>query len=198
MKQIPNIRAVAELLPDYLGFIFYPSSPRFVGELPPTALAALPATIEKVGVFVNETIAQMQQIVMNYQFRTLQLHGDESPATCQYLRQQGYQVIKAFHIDSAESIQQIANYQNAIDFALLDTKGKNLGGNGIAFDWKLLEIYTFDLPFFLSGGIGLAHIKQIKELNHPKLVAIDINSQFELSAGLKDVEKLSMLLKSIR
>jgi phosphoribosylanthranilate isomerase len=196
MQVIPNLSEVSLLQPDYLGFIFYPLSPRYAGNLPPTVLQNLPQDIEKVGVFVNESIATMQQTATHYHIRTLQLHGHESPATCQALQAQNYQVIKAFHIENQEDISKIAAYVPFINYALLDTKGKHLGGNGITFDWGLLQNYTFDLPFFLSGGISLANITQIYALKHPQLIGIDVNSQFELTAGLKDIEQLKKLFVS--
>lgn len=194
LKYPPNIAAVAALAPDYLGFIFYQKSVRFAGDLLPTTLEKLPKNIEKVGVFVNETEANLLQLAQQFGFKTLQLHGTESPAFCAALKEKGYTIFKAFHIENQADIQKIASYQTCIDFALLDTKGKQLGGNGISFDWNLLQFYDFETPFLLSGGIGLENIEEVLQIKHPKLYGIDVNSKFEIEAGLKNIEKLTALL----
>jgi phosphoribosylanthranilate isomerase len=194
LKYPPNIAAVAALVPDYLGFIFYPKSLRFVDNLQPITLEKLPQNIEKVGVFVDETADNILQIANQFGFRNLQLHGTESPAFCAKLKEKGYNIFKAFHIENQADIQKLASYQTSIDFALLDTKGKQLGGNGISFDWNLLQFYDFETPFLLSGGISLENIAEVLQIKHPKLYGIDVNSKFELEAGLKNIEKLTALL----
>jgi phosphoribosylanthranilate isomerase len=193
MKYPPNIAAVAALAPDYLGFIFYPKSLRFAGDLQPITLEKLPKNIEKVGVFVNETADNLLQLANQFGFKNLQLHGTESPAFCAKLKEKGYTIFKAFHIENQADIEKIATYQTSIDFALLDTKGKQLGGNGTSFDWNLLQFYDFETPFLLSGGISLENIEAVLQIKHPKLYGIDVNSKFEIEAGLKNIEKLAAL-----
>jgi phosphoribosylanthranilate isomerase len=196
MGEPRNIVRVAALNPNYLGFIFYEKSLRFANNLSVEVLNNLPPNIEKVAVFVNETVEKIITIAEKYHIHTLQLHGNESPDFCLQLRQKGYTIIKAFNVATQEDIAKIELYLAVIDFALLDAKGKEAGGNGITFDWQLLDFYTFDKPFFLSGGIGLSNIAQVKTLTHPQLYAIDVNSKFEISAGLKDVDLLQQIDKS--
>lgn len=197
MREPENIHLVANLFPDYLGFIFYEKSKRFVADILPKTLQEIPKNIEKVAVFVNEKAEVIEAIAHKYHFKILQLHGNESPSFCKTLQEKGYTIIKAFNIADVEDIAQIATYHNSIDFALLDAKGKEAGGNGVTFDWQLLEKYDYEIPFFLSGGISLENITAIKALNHSKLYAIDVNSKFEISAGLKNVELLQELTQKI-
>jgi phosphoribosylanthranilate isomerase len=198
MCEPQNIKDIANLCPNYLGLIFYEKSPRFVDNLPAEILQELPINIEKVGVFVNETEEKILQITNQYAIETLQLHGTESPEFCKQLRQQGFTIFKAFNIGKQEDIEAIDLYKNCIDLAVLDAKGKQLGGNGTSFDWALLDNYIYDIPFLLSGGISLDNISAVLALKHPKLYPIDINSKFEISAGFKDVAMVEKLLLEFR
>lgn len=198
MREPENIHLVSHLFPEYLGFIFYKNSKRFVDNISTIILQQIPKKIEKVAVFVNEEMEVVEAIAQKYHFKTLQLHGNESPTFCKALQQKGYTIIKAFNIADLQDITQIAAYNTSIDFALLDAKGKEAGGNGVTFDWKLLDNYHYEMPFFLSGGISLDNIAAIKALNHPKLHTIDVNSKFEISAGLKNVELLQQLKQKMQ
>jgi phosphoribosylanthranilate isomerase len=193
MKNPQNIEAVLQLKPNYLGFIFYDQSPRFVANLPETLLQNIPNTVEKVAVFVNETLANIFPITQKYRLKTIQLHGQESPLFCKNLQAEGFKVWKAFNIAEIKDIEHIANYAEVIDLAVLDAKGKSLGGNGTVFDWNLLENYTYKVPFLLSGGISMDNIAKVLQLKHEQLVGIDVNSKFELEAGIKDVFALQSL-----
>ena len=198
MREPHNITLVAELQPDYMGFIFYAPSPRFVHTLAIESVQHLPETVEKVGVFVNETLEKVVRIAAMYTLRTIQLHGNETPTYCATLQDHGFTVLKAFAIATEEDIHSISLYKNFIDMAVLDTKGKNLGGNGIVFDWNLLESYTVELPFLLSGGISLANIATLLAIKHPNLCGIDVNSKFEIEAGMKDIPALKELFSKVK
>lgn len=193
MREPQNIEEIAKLQPDYLGLIFYEKSPRFVRDLAIEVLQKLPKSIEKVGVFVNETIENILQIAKHYEIKTLQLHGAESPEFCSHLQKQGFTIFKAFNIGTKNDILAINDYQYAINLAILDAKGTHLGGNGTSFDWTLLDNYSFEIPFLLSGGISLDNIAEVLALKHPKLYGIDVNSKFEIVAGIKNVEMLRVL-----
>lgn len=188
MKYSENIEETAELLPDYMGFIFYEKSPRFFdGDVP-----ELPKSIQKVGVFVNAPISDILQKIKEYNLQVIQLHGDESPEICEILKIINMQVIKAFSVDDDFNFKTLAPYETVCDYFLFDTKGQNPGGNGTTFDWQILEKYPSKKPFFLSGGIGLEEIRRIKELNLP-IYAIDVNSKFETKPGLKNIQLLKQL-----
>lgn len=192
MRDAENIREVEALGIDMMGFIFWPKSSRYVGERP----AYLPKSCKRVGVFVDEQIEKVQRIADLYAFDVIQLHGNESPEYV--LKLQGRSLIKAFNIASPEDIGQTKAYEGIVDYFLFDTKGKSVGGNGKKFDWSVLEAYGGDTPFLLSGGIGPHDVERVKAFHHPRCIGIDLNSCFEISPALKDVNKLKGFIKQIR
>ena len=182
MKHTDNILEIGNLLPDYLGFIFYKKSARFFeGEIP-----QMDKSIKKVGVFVNETDEIVTEIIKKHTLDCIQLHGNESAEFCQNLQKQNVEIIKVFSIDDDFDFNELNEYENVCDYFLFDTKGKLHGGNGYTFNWKLLEKYKSSKPLFLSGGIGLDEIEEIKKLKLP-IFAIDVNSKFETEPGLKNI-----------
>lgn len=197
MKHAANIAAVAALHPDYLGFIFYPKSPRLISEVSAELIKYIPSSIKTTGVFVNEELETVKAYIFKYNLKAIQLHGKESDEYCKEIKLTGVEVIKAFGVSEYFDFSQLLSYVNTIDYFLFDTQTPQHGGSGKVFDWKLLQNYTLDKPYFLSGGIDLHHAKQIQEINDPRLYAIDINSKFELEPGLKDVEKIKEFSKEI-
>ena len=198
MKYSDNISEIALLQPDYLGFIFYEKSPRnFENTIP-----AIDKSIKKVGVFVNASLEEIQEKVKQYELNLVQLHGDESPEFCQLLQQNKFKVIKAFNIDNNFNFNELKNYFNYCDYYLFDTKGTNYGGNGITFDWSVLENYHLDKPYFLSGGIGTENIEEVKSFltstSAKNCIAIDCNSKLEVSPGLKSTEKVKQLINAFK
>jgi len=198
MKQAANIAAVAELQPDYLGFIFYQKSPRFISEVSAELIKYVPSTIKTTGVFVDENIQVVKQYIIKYNLKAVQLHGNESAAYCKELKSIGVEIIKAFGIGEKFDFSSLESYLNEVDYFLFDTQTHAHGGSGKVFDWKLLEKYQFNKTYFLSGGIDLVHIETLKNINDPRLYAIDVNSKFELEPGLKDVEKLKEFFKEMK
>lgn len=188
MRDAKNIKALIRLKPQYIGFIFHHKSKRFVGEdFDEQLMAAIPKTIKKTGVFVNADVSYIKEKISRYQLDVVQLHGDESPEYCQQIGESDVKIIKVFSVDSAFDFEAVLPFGECSDFYLFDTKGEERGGNGISFDWKLLDQYNQEKPFFLSGGIGPESIDDITAFNHPKCKGIDINSRFETSPGLKDI-----------
>ncbi|MET2986163.1 phosphoribosylanthranilate isomerase [Aureibaculum conchae] len=197
MKYHENIIEVAALQPDYMGFIFYDKSPRnFEGTLPDLA-----KTIKKVGVFVNASIDEVISKIERYNLQAVQLHGEESPEFCKALKRHPefisgsvLEIIKVFSIKDKFDFSILKPYESVCDYFLFDTKGKNPGGNGYTFNWSVLRDYPSTKPYFLSGGIGLEEIEKLETFlksdasRHCQV--IDVNSKFEIEAGLKDVEKL--------
>jgi phosphoribosylanthranilate isomerase len=189
MREPENILAVAALNPDFMGFIFYPSSPRYVGKdftLPEN----FPLSISRVGVFVNASSDEMRQQTRRLSLDYLQLHGDESPEQVADLKKTGIKIIKVFSVDERFDFTKLNLYEQHVDFFLFDTKGKYYGGNAMAFDWEILRKYHLDKPFFLSGGISPENAGMAKTLNAPNIYALDINSGVEVSPGLKDPSKI--------
>lgn len=195
MRAMENIEALSDLKPDYMGFIFWAPSSRFVYRSTPK----LPKQIKKTGVFVDASVDYIETILKEHQLQAVQLHGKETPEYCNYVQSLGVEVIKAFSIKDQFDFKTLEPYEDSCDFYLFDTKGELPGGNGYGFDWKILNDYPSQKPFFLSGGIGLEHIDALLELNNTDLPlhAIDVNSKFESAPGLKKIEELTQFKKEL-
>ena len=196
MKFTKNKEAVENLGVDFLGYIFYADSKRYVGENPEAGLFTAQNT--KVGVFVNENAFEILGLAKNLGFEYVQLHGKENPKTCKLLKKQGLKIIKAFRVDEKFKFSLTKPYEKIADFFLFDSKTNLPGGSGIKFNWEILKDYTGHTPFFLSGGITLDDSKSIKEIEHPKLTGVDLNSGFEDEPGLKNIEKLNKFIMELK
>jgi phosphoribosylanthranilate isomerase len=202
MKYPDNIKSVAALQPDYLGFIFYEKSKRhFNGVIP-----EISESIKKTGVFVNATIKEITKKIIRYDLNVVQLHGDESAELCQKLKQRfsvikKLEIIKVFSVGYNFDFNLLKPYDEVCDYFLFDTKGKERGGNGITFNWKLLQNYSSEKSYFLSGGIGLEEVEDLKyffkSTASKYCYAIDVNSKFEIKPGLKNIEKLKNFIKNL-
>ncbi|MGH1386215.1 phosphoribosylanthranilate isomerase [Kordia sp.] len=204
MKYEDNMKAVSELQPDYLGFIFYKKSSRFFN----TVIPEIPKGIKKTGVFVNASIEDICKKIKLYDLQAVQLHGNESPEFCIELKKRistppnaRVEIIKVFSIKNEFDFSTLKLYEHCVDYFLFDTKGKLPGGNGVTFDWTVLEDYPSTKPFFLSGGIGLETTQKLEAFLKSKAskycYALDVNSKFEIVPGLKDIEKLTTFKKAI-
>lgn len=189
MKEEKNIKSIATLDPDYMGFIFWKDSPRNIS----IKIPELKKKIKKTGVFINSSIKQILKIIEEENLQAVQLHGDETPEFCSKLNKlESVEVIKVFNISNSFNFSKLKLFEDSCDFFLFDTKGKLPGGNGLVFDWSILKNYKYKKPFFLSGGIGIENVDELinmKNTNLP-LYAIDVNSKFESQAGIK---KLNLL-----
>jgi len=199
MRDPENISGVVAALPDFLGFIFYPKSKRFAGFEPSLeVLGVVPDSVNKVGVFVNETPENVLEICQNWKLDVAQLHGNESPEYCRQIKDSGITLFKAFSVDESFDFTTLKSYSEVCDYFLFDTKGQLPGGTGQKFNWQLLENYKGDVPFLLSGGIGPDDLKAVRNFQHRQLFGIDINSGFEISPALKDVAKVQKFINEIR
>lgn len=191
------MREVIALPPDYAGFICYGKSPRYIGDLSPENLKAIPNNIIKTGVFVNEDAEVINDLIEKMGFDAIQLHGSETPEFClQYKRK--VKVLKAFGVDEAFDFEQLKPYVGKVDFFLFDTKTPVHGGSGKTFNWEILKNYTLDIPFFLSGGISPDNLDETKKIIHPQLYGVDLNSKFETAPGIKNIEKLRQAFNTIK
>ena len=190
MRETKNIAALSALQPDYMGFIFWAPSGRYVSEATPT----LNKDIKKTGVFVDASLDYIQNTIKTHQLQAVQLHGGESPQYCKLIQGFDVEVIKAFSIKDKFDFTTLTPYQDCCNFFLFDTKGALPGGNGFAFDWRILNDYPAKKPFFLSGGIGLENTAQIKALlkTDLPLYAIDVNSKFETAPGAVSYTHLTL------
>lgn len=223
MREAENIREVAELGIDMMGFIFWPESPRFVqmisaqaGIIPDYSEERLrkarsqnqtPITHQpvRVGVFVDDMPQSIVTRVYNYDLDYVQLHGSESAVMIENLKRTlipdiapDIKIIKALSIREKDDVKRWREYEGVADMLLFDTKCKTVGGSGEQFDWSVLEAYDGPIPFLLSGGIGPEDAARVLAFSHPQFAGIDLNSRFEISPALKDVEKLKSFIQKIR
>jgi phosphoribosylanthranilate isomerase len=195
MRDEQNICDIAILRPDYLGFIFYDKSPRYVGE--PFIIPAIPSAIKKVGVFVNDEVSEIVKLHENHSLDFVQLHGHETVKEVGQLKKLGIGVIKVFSIHDNFDFDSVKPYQEYSDYFLFDTKGKYYGGNAITFNWRVLEKYDQQIPFFLSGGISLDNMHAVTDLEDMNVHAIDINSRVEIGPALKDPLKVAEVVSRL-
>ncbi|MBU2994954.1 phosphoribosylanthranilate isomerase [Cellulophaga baltica] len=194
-----NTNQVAELQPDYLGFIFWKNSKRnFTG-----AIEEISDSIKKIGVFVNASIQEVKEKINTYNLQAVQLHGKESVEFCKELKEElpSIEIIKVFSIKDEFDFCVLEPFETVADYFLFDTKGKLPGGNGYTFNWDVLKQYPSTKPFFLSGGIGLEEVEQLyaflKTPASKYCHAIDVNSKFEIEPGLKNIDKLKELILTL-
>lgn len=202
MREAENIKALIPLAVDWVGFIFYERSKRYVESVPEQinflkTRGGYTRGLDRVGVFVNASKEYILEKVYRYHLKRVQLHGDENSAFCIDLQKEGLSVIKAISIGTDFNFRSLVAYEHACDFLLFDTKGEKRGGNGVRFNWQLLTQYTGGTPFLLSGGIGPQHVEDILALKHPKFAGIDLNSGFEIEPGVKNIEELKLFLEAL-
>ncbi len=198
MKNPDNIQQLVKLNPDFIGFIFYKKSKRYIGDSLGISSLDIPESIKKVAVFVNSSINEVKTIMIKHQLDFAQLHGDESPEFCLELKKAGIKITKAFLIDEDFDFSVLKQYDSACDYFLFDTKTNLYGGSGKKFNWRILEKYDNQKPFFLSGGIDLEDVDEIKKIYNLNIYAIDINSKFEVKSGMKDIDKIEKFIKDLR
>lgn len=181
-----NIAGLLAIKPELIGFIFHETSPRFCAQNPEVIV---PSHIIRVGVFVNRSLNYILEKKEQFGLNWVQLHGNESPKFCGEVRKH-ISVMKAFNINEGFDFQKLEAYADVCDYFLFDASGSMAGGNGIGFNWELLQKYKGTTPFFLSGGISPESVDALCKFQHPAWVGIDINSGFEIRPGLKDIEKI--------
>lgn len=203
LTQPDQIQELIAMNIDFLGFIFYEKSPRYVlNHLHLDDIAQIDHQ-GKVGVFVNEKVEAIVDIAEKAKLNLIQLHGNEDDDLIIELRRllnPDVKIIKVIRIgnNTAENKEKIAKNFNdnlitrslqPINYYLFDTDSKAFGGTGQQFDWNLLNEFEIPLPYFLSGGISEENIKNIEGLNQ-KPFALDINSKFETAPGDKNIDKI--------
>lgn len=198
LREAPNIAAVGALRPDYMGFIFYPKSPRNCMGMPERLLAAVPQGVETVAVTVDMEAGEVSGLCARYGFTTVQLHGNETPEDCRRLRDERLRIWKAVAAATEADIAGAARYEDAADMLVFDTASAQKGGSGRKFDWGMLEAYKGETPFILSGGIGPDDAEALLKLHHPMLAGVDLNSRFEAAPALKNVGLLRKFIDTLR
>lgn len=194
MRDVENIKQILELEPDYLGFIFYENSTRHISKAQMKEVIKLSfGETERVGVFVNESVENVLSYADQGFFDIVQLHGNETPEMVKALKEEGLEIIKVFSVDDNFNAKVLNRYADA-DYFLFDTKGKLPGGNGVKFNWDVLENSKIKKPFFLSGGLNVEDMDMVVNLNSRNLYALDFNSKLEDEPGLKNLTKVKQIL----
>lgn len=198
-----QVNTLDEIGIDLAGFIFYEKSPRYVrNKISAEKMKKIGGRIAKVGVFVNESYETLMQTVEDYRLDMVQLHGDESERFCE--RVANYvTTIKAFRLSDNDPIEwMVRSYHEGSDMYMFDTLGAGYGGTGKKFNWEVLKGTTINKLFVLSGGIEPGDEEKLKDFaGQPaaqKLFAVDINSRFEMAAGVKDMEKVKLFATNIK
>jgi phosphoribosylanthranilate isomerase len=203
MTSLDQMHQLGDLGVQFAGMIFYHKSPRFVmRHLKGHDVKKAKLKVFKIGVFVNASYDEVMNHVDNFGLDMVQLHGDETPFYCSKLSDY-ISVIKAFRItDDCDVEWKTRNYNADTDMYMFDTEGAGYGGTGKKFNWSKLKGVTINKPFFLSGGIEPGDGNSIKEfMQQPvakDLFAVDINSRFEISPGVKDMSKVRDFVRDLR
>lgn len=194
-----NVKAISESGADFIGFIFYRDSKRYVGENPDkTLFSNVSEGIRRTGVFVDEQPSKVLKTAEFAGLDVIQLHGNESVNYCRSLKANGLLIIKVFCVGEAFDPLITDLYSEVCDYFLFDTKHERHGGSGNKFDWGILGNYHFKKPFFLSGGIGPEDTNIKTAVLNSQLFAVDINSRFEISPGIKDAVRVKNFINEIK
>lgn len=196
MTRRGNILDIARAGATHAGLIFYAPSPRNALSVSPDEVSALP--IPMVGVFVNADVDTVADTAQRYGLWAVQMHGKETPEMCAALRQRGLRVWKALGIASVADVQRAAEYRDAADMLVLDTKTDSHGGSGQKFSWHVLDNIALPMPFLLSGGIGPDDAAAIRRFAHPQCCGVDLNSRFEIAPGLKNARAVHDFVSAIK
>ena len=194
ITNLNDAKSAIDLGADMLGFIFYMQSPRYIEPLKANkVIEELPADIIKIGVFVDESINNLNQIKKTAGFDMFQLHGDETPEFCLKLNDE---YVKAIRVKNSEDIKLVESYNT--DKFLFDTYVKDeYGGTGKTFNWKfLLDSRLNDKFVILSGGLNYDNVSEAIKIAKPD--AVDVSSGVEVSPGTKDISKLKKFIEAVR
>lgn len=199
IKTPEALSAAIEAGARYIGFVFYPPSPRHIEIDTARELAIiLPTGVRVVGLFVDPTDEKLDSVLGKVQLDMIQLHGEEDPARVAEIKQK-YQmpIIKAFPVREAADIDQAHKYK-AADWYLFDAKSSDPsmpGGTGHSFDWGLLDGKSFDRPWMLSGGLTQDNVGDALSVLSP--TAVDVSSGVESTRGVKDTDKIRAFIEAV-
>lgn len=209
MTEPAQLDALEKMEVTFGGLIFYPKSPRYALRHMTTQQIKNFRTINKVGVFVNASIDEVKHMVDECRLQMVQLHGDETPKFCEKIADY-ISVVKAFRVAEGDNIAyKIRDYMDVCDMFLFDTApvvaagtDHAYGGTGQKFNWDLLKNVDVGKPYFLSGGIGPNDVAELQQLllqpAAKALFALDVNSKFETSPGVKDMGKVRQFYDQIK
>ncbi len=203
MRDLENIEQLQQLDIDFMGLIRYPKSKRFVSDQQKEEIAQLTMNKGTVGVYVNETFDNILQDIIPLQLDVIQLHGHEDIAFAKALLALDLKLFKAFQISESFNFNDLNQWATLAKqypgklFFLFDTATPDYGGSGQKFNWQMLDSYSGDVPFLLSGGISIDDVPAIKKLKHDMFLGVDLNSRFETAPGVKDVANLKLFIEKL-
>jgi len=189
-----NISEVAKLYPDFMGFVFYSFTPKYYRY---QSLPKIPSSIKKIGVFVNQTFEEIQKIQQSFGLDFIQLHGQETPEFCKLLKENNFRIIKAISIYPEIDFESLKDFTPFCEYFLFDTYTAKPGAQSTDL-WILLKKYSFEIPFFLSGGVSLENLQIAMKIGYPQLMALELDSEWEFINGVKDISLLQRGFSIIR
>ncbi len=184
---------------DYLGFVFFHPSPRYI--VPATAAtltADIPSAVRRVGLFVNPSDEELDAILDLVPLDMIQLHGSEPPARASEVRRRyGRPVIKAIAVARAADLVEALTYEAAADRLLFDARppkgASRPGGNANSFDWGLVKGFACRIPWLLAGGLDAANV--VEAVRRSGARALDVSSGVETAPGVKNCDKIRQFLR---
>ncbi len=193
-----DVAVAARCGAQYVGFVFYSPSPRFVSPEVAKALALhLPCDTRPVGVVVNPSDDELRRIITAVPDLLIQLHGTEDFRRVAEIREKfNCSIIKAVRVETHEDVQQAEGYQEVADMLLFDAKVSDLrglpGGNAVAFDWQLIAGSIWSVPWILSGGLTTDNVAQAVGITGA--TTVDVSSGVEDEPGIKNSDKIAQFL----
>ncbi len=198
ITQLDQLKSLQVIGIDFAGLIFYNHSKRFAERhISKIADEVKQTSIPKVGVFVNNDEPYILDCVFKYGLSMVQLHGEEPPSFCEKIRT-SVPVMKAISTADMPNEKKMNAYNDSCDYILFDTKTEGFGGSGLKFNWDEINTINVQLPFFLSGGISIDDVEAVKAFSHAHYFGIDINSRFEISPGIKDLDLVKKFVQGLK
>lgn len=194
MREPENIRAIEQAGADWMGFIFFPHSARYVTHCP----EYLPEQCRRIGVFVNESSENILLKAQEFGLHHIQLHGRETPEQCRKLKAAGLGIVKVFSIAREIDLRPVGCYEGICDYFLFDTACSGYGGSGKTFNWNILQAYRGKTPFLLSGGLRPGSLSSLLQFKHEQWAGIDLNSGFETAPALKDAAAVHTFINQLK
>jgi phosphoribosylanthranilate isomerase len=204
IKDEGALRTACDAGASFVGFNFFPASPRAVSPAEAAALAAVtPAHVQKVGLFVDPSDEEIEAVLAKASLDLIQLHGSETVQRCRQIKNRfAIKLVKTIKIAGREDFAPAEDFTDIADIFLFDTKApKDLkdalpGGNGLTFDWNLLRNRSWPIPWMLAGGLDAENVGDAIRLSQAPIV--DVSSGVESAPGKKDPAKIKAFLDALK